>query len=58
MGRQKGNKITVSKCCFILHDNINLHIQVWKVTDGTVYAVLTPMVLSHIAVFVIKNNKL
>lgn len=55
--REKGDKITVNKCCFICTiTSTYIYRKIyWKVTGGTVYAALTPMVLSHIALFVLRT---
>lgn len=56
---EKWNKMTVSECCFICMLTSTYICRSGKLdTDGFVYAVLTPMVISHIVMFVIKNNNL
>lgn len=54
MGREKGNKMTVSECCFICMLTATYIFRSGKSentlidTDSTVYAVFTPVVISHI----------
>lgn len=53
MGREKGNKMTVSKCCFIFMLTSTYICKSGKseklqIQTAQFYAVFTPMVISHI----------